>query len=96
MANNIQRKDLFQGLGNIKKVEQWLKAGDKLGLRVCGGSKHPSTIRNPNMPDDEGSASLIATIPNNLHRHMNQVIFKEFLKFGVQEESLWKALGILK
>lgn len=96
MSNNITRKDLFHGLGNIKKVEQWLKASGKLGLRVCRGSKHPSTIRNPNMPDDEGNASLIATIPHNLHRVMNQIIFKEFLRFGIQEDDLWKALDMIR
>lgn len=96
MSNNIVRKDLYQGLGNIKRVEQWLKAGETLGLRICRGSKHPSTIRDPNLPDDEGRASLIATIPNNLHRNMNQIIFKEFLKFGIQEDALWKALDVLK
>jgi len=96
MANNIARKDLFQRLGNIKKVEQWLKAGERLDLRVCRGSKHPSTIRNPKMPGDEGRASLIATIPANLYRGMNQIIFKEFLKFGILENKIWKALGMIK
>lgn len=96
MSNDIQRKDLYQRLGNIKNVEQWLKAAQKLDLRICRGSKHPSTIRNPKMPDDEGKASLIATIPNNLHKFMNQTIFKEFIKFGIQEEALWKALDMLK
>lgn len=85
MANDIEHKDLFQQLSKIKRVEQWLKAGENLGLRICRGSKHPSTIRNPKMPDDNGRASLIATIPNNLHRIMNQTIFKEFLKFGIPE-----------
>lgn len=96
MSNNIQRKDLFNGLGNIKRVEQWLKAGEALGLRVCRGSKHPSTFRNPRMPDDNGRASLITVIPNNLHRNINQAIFKELQKFGMSEDAIWKSLGLLK
>lgn len=96
MSNNIQHKDLFDGLGNIKKAERWLKAAEKLGLRICRGSKHPSTIRNPKMPDDDCRASLVAVVPNNLHKVMNQIIFKEFLKFGIKEDDIWKALEKLK
>jgi len=96
MANNIQRKDLFQQLGNIKRGEQWTKACEKLGFRVCIGTKHPSTIRDPKLPEDTGRASLITTIPNNLHRLMNQVIFKEILKYGVFEDDIWRALDMLK
>ncbi|MCX6789910.1 MAG: hypothetical protein NTV60_00070 [Candidatus Kaiserbacteria bacterium] len=95
MANDIQRKDLYQTLGNIKKVEQWLQVGERLNLRVCRGGKHPSTIRNPQMPDDNGRASLITVIPNDLHRIMNQKIFKEFFRFGIPEDEIWKALGML-
>ena len=93
MSNEIRHKDLFQQLNSIKKVEIWLKAAEKLQLRVCRGSKHPSTIRNPKMPDDDSRASLITVIPNNLYKEMNQKIFKEFMKFGIEEEKLWKALG---
>lgn len=95
MANDIQRKDLYQTLGNIKKVEQWLQVGERLSLRVCRGGKHPSTIRNPKMPDDNGRASLVTVIPNDLHRIMNQKIFKEFLRFGIAEDEIWKVLGML-
>ena len=95
MANEIKRKDLFQKLGNIKRVEQWLQVGEKLNLRVCRGSKHPSTIRNPKQREDNGRASLITVIPNDLHRIMNQKIFKEVLRFGIGEDKIWKALGML-
>lgn len=94
MANNIERKDLYQQLGSIKKVEKWLQAGSRLGLRVCRGAKHPSTIRNPKMPDDNGKTSLITVVPNNLHKIMNQAIFKQILKFGIAEKEIWKALGM--
>jgi hypothetical protein len=92
MSNDIQHKDLFLSLGNIKRLDQWLRAGEKLGLRVCRGTKHPSTFRNPKMPKDTGRASLIAVIPNNLHKTMNQKIFKEILKFGIKEDDIWEAL----
>lgn len=97
MANEIVRKELYKGLGNIKKVEVWLKAAESLGFRVCRGGKHPSTVRNSAMPEDNSTKSLIATIPNNLHRNMNQIIFKEMLRSGmVSEDELWKALGFIK
>jgi len=95
MANEIERKELIQKLSNIKKGEQWLHVAEKVGLRICRGSKHPSTIRDPKQPDDNGRASLIAVIPNDLHRIMNQKIFKEILRFGIAEDAIWKALGML-
>lgn len=95
MANEIRHKDLFQQLGNIKKGEEWLKVADKLQLRICRGSKHPSTIRDPKLPEDNGKASLIATIQSDLHKTINQKIFKELLKFGIPEDDIWKALGKL-
>ena len=98
MANNIRRKDLFQRLGNIKREEEWLSACKKLGLRICPGSKHSSTVRSsdPKLLNDTGKASLIAVIPTELHKIMNQKIFKELLKFGVKEDDIWKALNLLK
>ncbi len=73
-----------------------MKAGEKLQLRVCRGSKHPSTIRNPRMPDDGGKVSLITVIPNNLHKTINESIFKSLLRFGIPEDDIWKAIGFLK
>ncbi|MCR4334245.1 MAG: hypothetical protein NUV47_00745 [Patescibacteria group bacterium] len=97
MSNDIKRKDLYIRLGNIKRVEEWMKAGEKLGLRVCRGSKHPSTIRNPNMPDDDGKASLITVVPNNLHKNMNESIFKSLLRLsGKSEDEIWRSVGFLK
>lgn len=95
MANDIVHKDLYQALGNIKKVEQWIQVGERLNLRICRGSKHPSTIRDPKLPEDNGKASLITVIPNDLHRRINQQIFKELLRFGIAEDDIWKALGML-
>lgn len=96
MANDIAHKDLYQQLGNVKKGEDWLRMGEILGLRICRGSKHPATIRDPRLPDDNGRASLIATIQSHLNKGMNQAIFKEILRFGIDEDEIWKALGMLK
>lgn len=93
MSNDIKRKDLYLRLIQIKKVEIWLKSCEKLGLRVCRGSKHPSTIRDPKMPDDNGKGSLITVIPNNLHKIINQSIFKSLIKFGIDEDKIWESLG---
>jgi hypothetical protein len=95
MTNRIVHKVLYKRLGNIKSREEWLKVAEAAGLRICRGSKHPYTIRDPAMPDDETKASLIAVIPNNLHKVMNQEIFKHILEFGVKEEVIWKALDML-
>ena len=95
MAGLIQRRELIPKLAQIKRREQWLKACDTLGLRICRGSKHPETIRRPDMPDDRGPASLITVIPTGLHKGMNEKIFKQILeKSGKHEDEIWEALGI--
>jgi hypothetical protein len=95
MSNEIIHKDLYQQIQKVNEKD-WLKASEILGLRICRGGKHPTTIRDPKLPDDTGKASLIAVIPNDLHKIMNQKIFKEFLNYGIEEETLWKAIGMLK
>ena len=77
MSNNIKHKDLYLGLGNIKRQEEWLKAAEKLQLSIRGGGKHPYTIRDPKKPDDNGKGSLVAVIQTTLHKTINQKIFKE-------------------
>ncbi|OHA90991.1 MAG: hypothetical protein A2832_01280 [Candidatus Zambryskibacteria bacterium RIFCSPHIGHO2_01_FULL_44_22b] len=95
MSNDIKHKDLYLKLGNIKRAEEWLKAAETLNLRICGGGKHPYTIRDPKKPDDNGKGSLIAVIQTTLHKTINQKIFKEILKFGIPEEDIWRALDLL-
>lgn len=95
MAGLIQRTELIPKLAQIKRREEWLKACEILGLRICRGSKHPETIRRPDMPNDRGQASLITVIPTGLHKGMNTAIFKEILqKSGKTEDEIWKALDI--
>ena len=95
MPGSIQRRDLLPRLAQIKRREQWLKACDTLGLRICRGSKHPETIRRPDMPTDRGPASLITVIPTGLHKRLNEKIFKQILaRTDISEHDLWKALEI--
>jgi predicted RNA binding protein YcfA (HicA-like mRNA interferase family) len=99
VSNNIEHKDLFRGLGNIKRPEQWRKAGEKLGFRLCGGKgSHLYNFRDPSNPIDNSTASLITTIPTGLHKKMNEIIFKEILNNNlkkVSEDEIWKALEML-
>lgn len=62
MSNDIKHKDLYLQLGNIKRQQDWLKAAEKLNLRICGGGKHPYIFRDSKKPDDNGIGSLIAVI----------------------------------
>jgi len=95
MTNLIVRKNLYGRLGSIKSMGKWLKVAEIAGLRICRGGKHPIIIRDPGMPDDESNASLIAVLTNNPHKVINQHIFKKILAFGVAEDVIWKALGML-
>ena len=85
-------------MNNIKKPQEWLKAAEKLGLRIShsnAGTSH-CTIRDPNNINDDDPKSLITTIPKNLYKQSNQGIFKQILNFGIPEDDIWKALGIIK
>ena len=94
----VKRKELWARLNNIKKPQEWINAAEALGLRIArstGGTSH-CTIRDPKNPNNDDPKSLIATIQKNLYKQVNQGIFKEFLKFGIPEDDIWKALKMLK
>jgi hypothetical protein len=78
------------------------------------GSKgsHYCQIRDPQLPDDTGPASLISTVTPNCFKEANQAIFKRFLAYGTKmgsgevdvsgikkgysEDDIWRALGLLR
>ena len=99
MANSeIKRKDLWMGLNNVKQSD-WIKASEKLRLLVVksnSGTSHTHHIRDPKVKDLNDINGLITTLQVNLYKQANQKIFQRFLKFGVKEDELWKALGKLK
>ena len=95
--DRIQRKDLWVKMDSIKRPKEWLKVAEKLGLRITrstGGTSH-CTIRDPKNPNDDDSKSLISTIQKNLYKQSNQRIFKQIIDFGIPEDDIWKALGML-
>ena len=92
----IRRKNLWSRLGNIKKQQEWLRAAEKLGLKVDGGGGKGShwAIRNRDYPIND-IRSLIATVPANLYKQANQNVFKQLLAAGLVEDDIWQALGML-
>jgi hypothetical protein len=95
--DRIKRKNLWIGLNNIKTSDEWIRAANKLGLRTSkstGGTSH-STIRDPNNMNNDDPKSLIATVQRNLYKQSNQGIFKQIINFGISEDDIWKALGML-
>ena len=95
--DRIKRKNLWVSLNNIKTPQEWLKASEKLGLRTTrstSGTSH-CTIRDPKNLDNNDPKSLIATIQKNLYKQSNQRIFKQIIDFGIGEDDLWKALGMM-
>lgn len=97
----IERRDLFNGLDSIKRQSQWLKAAERLGFRKTHGGKHPHVIRDPENQNDADFRSSVTTIPTNLHRVINQSIFRQFLespisgRMGIAEDDIWRALDLL-
>ena len=65
--DKINRKDLWERLGNIKQAD-WIKAGEKLGLTVSikGGKGSHIVIRDPKSPDPDDIGDLIATVQKDL------------------------------
>ena len=100
--DRIKFKECYKKLESIKRVDEWLNAARRLGLRVASGGKHPYTLRDPQNLNDDDYKSLITTIPSGIHRGINRVIAKEILfspvteRLGITEEQVWRALGLLK
>lgn len=94
---SIQRRDLWEGLGNIKQKD-WEKAGIRLGLNVSvkGGKGSHIVIRDSKYPDPVDIRGLIATVQKKLAKQHNQTIFKHLLDHGIPEDDIWKALKMLK
>lgn len=98
--DRIVHKNWLPKVENIKKVDQWLTAATRLGLRVANGGRHPYTLRDPDDSDDRSPRNLITTIPSHLHRRINRLIFKEIVtsaiikRLGITEDEVWRALDI--
>ena len=98
MANeDIRRKDLYNGLNNVKQSD-WIKAAGILGLsavKSISGGSHTYNIRDPKNPNPQDIQGLISTVQIHLYKQANQKILKRFIAFGIEEDKIWKALGKL-
>lgn len=98
-GKEIQRRDLFERLGSIKRQSQWLRAAKILGFRITHGGKHPYVVRDPDNLNNGDYRCSVTTIPSNLHTAINQKIFKQILhssiseRMKITEETVWKALN---
>ena len=103
MANEIERKDLFdKGLRNINQSD-WIKAAGKLGISVLtsqSGTSHYLTLRDSKILETNTTNGLITTVLPNLYKEANRSIFKDVrrycIKNGMSEDDVWRALGLLK
>lgn len=102
MANDIERKDLWRKLNNIKNPKDWERAGARLEpelivLSGSSGGKGPHCIFwDPKFIDDRQNINgLIATIQTHIYKEVNESIFKKVKAFGIPEDDIWKALKML-
>ena len=89
---NINRKDLYKGLGNITQSD-WERACKRLNL-LClteygKGSHFVVWNEKYGIADIRG---LITTVQKKLHKAANQRIFKNILAHGIKEDDICKAL----
>ena len=95
--DRVKRKDLWKQLCNIKRQKVWLNAAEKLGFIIdtsTGGTSH-TNIRDKRYPITD-VRSLVVTVQSNLYKVVNEKYFKRFLDFGIEEDAIWRALGMLK
>jgi len=93
----LKRKDLIGCFSKIS-FNDWKKASEKLGLRLTSpnsGSSHVA-VRSSENKEDYSLESLIATIYPGMSQQVNHKVFKTFLRKGIKEDDLWKALGKMK
>ncbi|MFA6341214.1 MAG: hypothetical protein WCX27_03215 [Candidatus Paceibacterota bacterium] len=82
---------------NIRQSD-WIRAIPKLGLDLVKnnkGTSHTYIVRDPKNKDMDDVRGLIAVLQVNLYKQANRSIFNNILDFGVEEEKIWKALGML-
>ena len=95
MPSVIKNLELKKRLNNIKQKD-WIKLAKTKGLLVLvgGSGSHYVNIRNPKNPDPKDPRGLITTLTPNSYKQANEQIFKKFLKYGLSENEIWKALGL--
>ncbi|OHA73668.1 MAG: hypothetical protein A2940_01785 [Candidatus Wildermuthbacteria bacterium RIFCSPLOWO2_01_FULL_48_29] len=94
--DRIERKALWQQLGNIKKKEDWIRAAGKLGLQVTqpkGGSSHYA-LRFPGYEKSD-MKGFISNVYDPLRKDISEAVFKKLLDNGYSEDDIWKALKML-
>ncbi len=93
----ITRRDLAASFNNLDK-QDWQRAAERLGLiwsEKYGKGSH-AVIRNPKYPDPADTKGLMATVSKKLFKSANQNIFKNLRRKGIEEDDIWRALGVLK
>ena len=103
MANDVERKELFNhGLKNLTQSD-WIRVAGKLGISVLesqSGTSHYLTLRDPKILETSTRKGLITTVTPNLFKEANRSIFKRVLEYcknnAMTEDDIWRALGLLK
>ncbi|MFH1192886.1 MAG: hypothetical protein V1656_01035 [Candidatus Jorgensenbacteria bacterium] len=93
----ILRRDLVRCLNNIKPSD-WERATNCLGLvwsNKYGKGSH-GVMRDPKYPDPSDTRGRVTTIQKNLYKEANISIFKNLRKKGIDEDKIWRCLGMLE
>ena len=93
----ILRRELVHNFSNIRR-QDWKKVAEKLELiwdEEHGKGSH-AVIRDPKYPKPYDTRGLLATVQKNIYKEVNKSIFKNLVKKGINEDDIWKALGMLK
>ena len=92
----IKRKDLLRQIDKVS-CDDWIRAAKECGFLVTqrkGGSSHYRIgIRGFPSEDFKG---YIMVIYEHIHKQDKPKVFKKFMREGIEEDRLWKLLGLLK
>ena len=93
----FKNKKLKARLNNIG-LKDWIKVARDHNLFIAHGTRgsHYTTIRDPKNSNRDDVRGVITTITPNCYLQNNIKIFKRFLAYGLEEDEIWKSLGLKK
>ena len=91
----IKRKDLLRRIDRVT-CDDWIRVATECGFLVTqrtGGSSHYRIGRSGFLPDD--FKGYVMVVYKNLHKQDKSKVFKKFRREGIEEDRVWRLLGLL-
>ncbi|HEY4516681.1 MAG TPA: hypothetical protein VJG64_01940 [Candidatus Paceibacterota bacterium] len=91
----IKRKGLIQQIDKASR-DDFIKAVQKVGFLVTNlSSGSHYAVRRPGF-DPADFKGFVTTVYADMSKQMKMKIFKNLVRAGINEDELWRGLGLLK